>query len=233
MQVLVKNKKLSKIRIQKSTRPDNVKGGKTVGMKTLVSMTVQQFKALVGAKSLVVAAASKSPPAPPKERAGEKGDIVQKALEVSGVGEVIRQTKKRDNNDDGWASLVKGEAPKGCAVSSWMEELWAGDKKKKKKKKPIDREQLPTPPIAKRRKRKEHADKMSYYTAPSSSSHPRPVKKAARTMSVSPDGENPQEEEDPQENPQEEEAEAENIGGGEHQEEERCLCFQCVLAPPQ
>ena len=117
--VLKRKVKPSKIRIQKSSRPDNVKGGRTVRTKTLVSLTEQQFKSLVGSKKKVLETLHK-----PQEE-----DIVQKALDHSGV-----ELRQKKNNNDDWDSLVRGEAPQGSSISSWMRELWNEEKKKKKKK---------------------------------------------------------------------------------------------------
>ena len=106
-----------------------------MGTKTLVSLTVQQFKALVGAKKLVFATLSPpSPPPPPSPATSDQPeqceDIVQKALTLSGIE--LRQEKSP--NDD-WDCLVKGEAPEGCSISSWMRELW-GEEKQKRRRKP-------------------------------------------------------------------------------------------------
>ena len=121
--VLKQKNKPSKIRIQKSLRKaDNVKGGRLVRMKNLVSLTPVQFKSLVASKKTVLAAL-RPPPL--------KVDLVQQALDIAGVK--LQQEKSSCDRNDAWNSLVKGEAPQGCATSSWMEQLWGEEKKKKKK----------------------------------------------------------------------------------------------------
>ena len=213
MQVLKRKNKPCKIRIQKSTRPAEVKGGRTVGTKTLVSMTVQQFKSLVATKALVLASVLDKKEKDPVPTC----DIVQKALDLSGVDlKPVNNNNNNNQNNDAWDSLVKGQAPKGSSVSSWMEELWGEVRNKKRKRRhsePLPPPPPPPPPSPPQPKRKKRVTKppppppvTHYYTPP-----PPPPQQS------------------PEHNPASSCSPLSSSMLEVKKEESQCSCFQCVL----